>query len=75
VVKFNENVINNMRMFGIRIDDARWVDMYSEYERKRKSGAKVSWIVAFLAEKYGVSVRKVYDEIRRMKTDCKFGAV
>ena len=36
---------------------------------------KVSYIVAALASKYRVSERKVYDLIKRFKTDCNLLAV
>ena len=36
---------------------------------------KVSYIVATLAEKYNISERKVYDLVRRFKSDCNLLAV
>ena len=38
-------------------------------------GEKVSYIVAALATKYDISERKVYDLIKRFKTNCNLLAV
>ena len=39
------------------------------------NGEKVSYIVATLSLRYGISERKVYDLIKRFKTDCNLCAV
>ena len=36
-----------------------------------KTGEKVGYIVAVLAERYGVSERTVYDVVKRFGQDCK----
>ena len=64
VVKFNRELLSRMKAAGIKLEDAQYVDLLS-------SGAKVSYIVMILADKYSVSERKVYALIKHFKSDCK----
>lgn len=60
---------------GIRPDDVQYIELYNEYNKLQINGEKVSYIVAMLSLRYGISERKVYDLIRRFKTDCNLCAV
>ena len=62
-------------MAGIRMDDVQYIDLFNEYLALVTQGEKVSYIVATLADKYTISERKVYDLIRRFKSDCNLSAV
>ena len=44
---------------------------HTDYTALIEHGEKVSYIVAHLSDKYAVSERKVYDLIRRFRSDCK----
>ena len=57
---------------GIRPDDVQYIE---QYNKLHTNGEKVSYIVATLSIRYGISERKVYDLIRRFKTDCNLCAV
>ena len=70
VLKFNRELINNLRLAGIRLDDAKYIDLYYDYKDMLSRGEKVTYIVAVLAGSYGICERKVYDLIRRFKSDC-----
>lgn len=70
VLKFNRELLNNLRMVGIRLEDAEYVDLYSDYTRMLANGDKVSYIVAFLSERYSVSECKVYTLIKHFQSDC-----
>lgn len=59
---------------GIRPDDVQYIELY-KYNKLHTNGEKVSYIVATLSLRYGISERKVYDLIRRFKTDCNLCAV
>lgn len=50
---------------GIRLEDARYVDLYSDYNRMLADGDKVSYIVVVLARKYQICERKVYQLLKR----------
>ena len=60
---------------GIRPDDVQYIELYNEYNKLHTNGEKVSYIVATLSLRYGISERKVYDLSRRFKTDCNLCAV
>ena len=75
VLKFNRELINRLKMSGIRLEDAEYVDLYTDYPTLLEHGEKVSYIVARLSEKYVVSERKVYGLIKRFQSDCKMPAV
>ena len=57
------------------MDDVQYIDLFNEYLALVTQGEKVSYIVATLADKYTISERKVYDLIRRFKSDCNLSAV
>lgn len=57
---------------GIRPDDVQYIELYNEYNKLQTNGEK---IVATLSLRYGISERKVYDLIKRFKTDCNLCAV
>lgn len=48
---------------GIRPDDVQYIELYNEYNKLQTNGEKVSYIVATLSLRYGISERKVYDLI------------
>ena len=60
---------------GIRPDDVQYIELYNEYNKLQTNGEKVSYIVATLSLRYGISERKVYGLIKRFKTDCNLCAV
>lgn len=60
---------------GIRVEDVRYIELYNDYNRLLAAGEKVSYIVAVLAERYGVCERKVYTLIKRLQSDCNLCAV
>lgn len=70
LINFNRELLERLREAGIRLEDARYVDLYSDYLDMHRHGEKVSYIVAVLAEKYGISERKVYGLVKRFKSDC-----
>lgn len=72
---FSRELLRKMQEAGIRLEDYRYVDLYSDYTRMLERGGKVSYIVAVLSDRYSVSERKVYDLIKRFQSDCKTFAV
>ena len=66
ILKLNRELLKFCCDAGIRLDDIRYID----YNRLLADGEKITYIVAALAEKYGVCERTVYDLIRRFKADC-----
>lgn len=64
-LKFNREPLEMLISLGGKQDDLRFIDLYTEYEVMKKQGEKTTYAVAFLANKYSVSERKVYDVIKR----------
>ena len=75
VVKFHQELLKYLHKMGVRMEDAEYVNLFSDYCRLRRKGEKVSYIVAVLSDKYSVSERKVYGLIKHFQTDCIPSAV
>lgn len=74
ILNFNRELLKRLQASGIRLEDARYIDLYSDYTLLDQ-GEKVSYVVAVLSEKYSVSERKVYALVKRFQSDCKTLAV
>jgi len=66
----NRGILNVCSEAGIRMDDVQYIDLYNDYCHMVAKGDKISYVVAALAEHYGVCERKVYALIKRYKSDC-----
>lgn len=75
ILKFNRELLKKLGRIGFKPDDCRYIDLYDEYERMKRSGDKVTYIVMHLSAKYGVCERKVYGIIKRFGRDCTADAV
>ena len=75
VLKFNRELIKRLRIVGIRLEDEQFIDLYTDYTVMRQGGEKVSYIVAVLADRYGISERTVYSLIKRFSSECNLFAV
>lgn len=71
ILNFNQELLMKLLDSGIRLEDVRYVNLYTDYFHLLSSGGKVTYIVAVLAERYGISERKVYGLIKRFQSDCK----
>ena len=75
IVKINRELVKTLHTAGVRIEDAKYIDLYADYRRMLANGDKVSYIVTILSNKYAVSERKVYGLIKHFQSDCKLFAV
>ena len=75
ILNLNKKLLKKFQTAGIRMEDVEYIGLFNEYLALVAQGEKVSYIVATLADKYTISERKVYDLIRRFKTDCNLSAV
>lgn len=75
ILNLNKELLKKFQTVGIRMEDVKYIDLFNEYLALVTQGEKVSYIVATLADKYTISERKVYDLIRRFKSDCNLSAV
>jgi hypothetical protein len=69
LLSFNKELLSRLIIAGIKADDCRWVELYREYELLKEQGEKVTYIVAFLSQKYKVSERNIYTITARMARD------
>lgn len=70
LLNFNRELLKKLQAAGIRLEDARYIDLYMDYVRLLNQGDKVSYVVAVLSQKYSVSERKVYALVKRFQSDC-----
>ncbi len=75
LLNFNRELLKKLQAAGIRLEDAKYIDLYLDYVELLNQGEKVSYIVVLLSEKYSVSERKVYTLIKRFQSDCNIFAV
>lgn len=78
LLQFNKELLNCLCSAGIKPGDYKYADLFAEYERLNREGEKKTYIVATLAEKYGISERKVYSVINHLSQEldyCKSRAV
>lgn len=75
ILNLNKELLKIFRKVGIRLEDVQYIDLYNEYRELLSKGNKVSYIVAVLADRYGISERKVYSLIKRFQSDCNLLAV
>lgn len=73
-IKLTESTLIALRNANVGTGDVEYIKLYEELRDLQGNGLKVSYCVAFLAEKYHISIRKVYDLIRKFKSDCKMSA-
>ena len=71
ILNFNRELLKRLQAAGIRLEDARYIDLYADYTRLLDQGEKVSYAVAVLSERE----RKVYALVKRFQSDCKTLAV
>ena len=68
-LKVVQDIADVMRENGISVDDARYVQMFADYERLSAEGHKKSWIVAYLCECYGIKMTKFYGLVAKMRRE------
>lgn len=56
-----EKILSTLLLNDFRLSDVQYMDLYRDYCKLMRRGNKKTFVVAKLADDYGVSVRKVYD--------------
>ena len=72
LIKIGENIMKLLHERGIKMEDYQHLPMVEEFDVMKDMGYKTTYIVAHLAEKYGICERKVYKIIGMMILDCTF---
>lgn len=55
ILNFNRELLKRLQASGIRLEDARYIDLYSDYTRMLDQGEKVSYVG-------GRTIREVFGE-------------
>ena len=55
-----------MTINGIAAADVLFLDLYDDYQRMRREGHKYEWMMAWLADQYGMSQSTIYRTIKRL---------
>lgn len=66
LLRANESLLQLISDNKINITDVTHLGIYSEYQRMKEEGHKVSYITIYLADKYGMTDRGVYKVINRL---------
>ena len=69
IVEIGEKMMKMLSGADIRMDDWRHLGLWREYVKAVSAGAKVSGVVAGLAERYGISEAGVWRVVRRFKRE------
>jgi len=72
LIFIGKNLMKMLHERGIGMDYYKHLPMIEEFEAMKSMGHKTTYIVAHLAEKYGICERKVYKIIGMMILDCTF---
>lgn len=60
-----------MSKSDLRADDYKYIPLYDTYQLMRSEGEKVNYIIAHLADEYGISESSVKRIIRRLSAEVK----
>lgn len=71
LVKISTEAMKVMSNNDIKMHDWRWIKMYEEYLDMRRSREKFRWVIAHLADAYGLSESSVARVIRRLEKEVK----
>ena len=72
LLKLGESLLKVMSSFDLKVDDWKHIAMYEDYCRMKKDGAKYSYILLCLSEKYCLSESSVKRIIRRFSVEVNF---
>lgn len=71
ILKLAENFAKALQGTCIKMSDFKYIELYDEYVAIVASGAKSTYAVAVLSEKYNISERQVYYLLKKFTQDCK----
>lgn len=65
-IKMAESVLKIAVSKQVKVDDVCHLQMYEDFIRLKAEGLKVTYIVDYLCEQYGVPVATIYRIVKRM---------
>lgn len=70
LIKIGSILMKTLHEMGIKMEDYQYLPMVEEFDIMKDLGHKTTYIIAHLAEKYGICERKVYKIIGKMVMNC-----
>lgn len=74
-LKISGCIIPTLCRLGYKHGDYKHINLFEDYISMKCGGAKITYIVAILADKYCVSERTVYNVIKRFSKNCNSDAL
>ena len=71
ILRLGMEMLKTMSEFGLRTTDYKHVQMYEKYDKMRKEGNKVDYILYYLSQKYHTSESSVKRIIKRLSREFK----
>ncbi len=72
LVGFNRELLERIHAAGVRPGDYKYADLYEEYRRRIAAGEKMTYIVATLAARHGISERQVYNLVGKFNREITY---
>lgn len=69
LLQIGAELLSLMSTFDLKVSDFHHLELYSEYIKARQNNEKYSYIIASLAERYGMSESSVKRIIRRFSQE------
>ena len=60
LIKIGKEIMKMLHERGIKMEDYQYLPMVEELDMMKEMGHKTTYIIAHLAQKYGICERKVY---------------
>ena len=60
LIKIGKEIMKMLHERGIKMEDYQYFPMVEEFDMMKEMGHKTTYIIAHLAQKYGICERKVY---------------
>lgn len=72
-LKLNQSYLRLLDEAGIQATDHKYVDLYEHYQALRSQGCKMTYIMATLADQYGLAERSIYRIVARLAEPVTLG--
>ena len=69
-LKISEEMLKRLHVFGIKVNDYKYIGLIEDYEKMKADGEKTTYAVAILSQRYGICERKVYKILSRLNREC-----
>lgn len=71
LLTIHRNVLELMSSVSIEVGDVKYIGMYKEYRHMVDDGHKMTYIVQYLSDEYGVGESTVYRVIKKFSEDVE----